>query len=185
MKKKQIVKLRNGYMAKWLYGYINYSTIQPFNHSKSRLGFTLIEILLVIGILAILFAITLVAINPARQFAQANNTKRQSDVNAILNAINQYMADNKGVAPAAITLSVQNIANTGADLCAVLSPQYFADLPADPKTATPTTSSITANPCPAAYDTKYTVIKSAEGRITVAAPGAESPLGATDITVTR
>jgi len=62
-------------------------------------GFTLIELLVVIGILAILLAIVLIAINPAKQFGQANDTKRASDVNTILNAINQYMADNKGLPP--------------------------------------------------------------------------------------
>ena len=45
-------------------------------------GFTLIELLVVIGILAVLLTIVLIAINPGRQFAQANNTKRRSDVNA-------------------------------------------------------------------------------------------------------
>src|SRR6266699_3504337 len=66
-------------------------------------GFTLIELLVVIGILAILLAIVLIAINPAKQFGQANDTKRSSDVNAILNSVNQYMADNKGVTPAGLT----------------------------------------------------------------------------------
>ena len=34
-----------------------------------------------------------------------NDTKRQSDVNAILNAVHQYSADNKGAPPTDITTS--------------------------------------------------------------------------------
>src|ERR1041385_841975 len=67
--------------------------------TKVQKGFTLIELLVVIGILAILLAITLIAINPAHQFAQANNTKRRSDILQILNAIGQYAAENKGNLP--------------------------------------------------------------------------------------
>src|SRR3954468_12160444 len=66
------------------------------NMKKTR-GFTLIEILVVIGIIAILAAIVIIAINPARQFAQARNTQRESNVETILNAIGQNVADNKGV----------------------------------------------------------------------------------------
>src|SRR5581483_10664502 len=73
------------------------------NKIKREKGFTLIELLVVIGILAILLAITLIAINPARQFGQANDTKRRSDVNAILNAIGQYTASNTGQLPTEIT----------------------------------------------------------------------------------
>lgn len=149
-----------------------------------RRGFTLIELLVVIGILAVLLAITLIAINPARQFSQANDTKRASDVNAILNAIDQYAADNKGALPGTIPTTAAVIGSDTAggqvDLCSALVTQYLAALPVDPLTnnGTPVTD------CTAAYDTNYTVVKSAaDNRITVAAPATE--IAATDISVTR
>src|SRR3990172_9122661 len=103
---------------------------------KLKQGFTLIELLVVIGVLTVLLAITLVAINPTRQFEQANDTQRRSDVNAILNAIHQYGVDNKGSLPSAIGSTAKVIgsdtAGGQADLCADLVPQYLADLPLDP-----------------------------------------------------
>ena len=47
------------------------------HHSKVKQGFTLIELLVVIGILTVLLAIVLIAINPGKQFSQANNTQRR------------------------------------------------------------------------------------------------------------
>lgn len=149
------------------------------NLSAKRSGFTLIELLVVIGILAVLLAITLIAINPARQFSQANNTKRASDVNAILNAVGQFAADSRGTLPTGITTAALTVSNTGADICAALTTQYLAALPVDPLTnnGAPVTN------CAVAYDTNYTIVRSAtDNRITVAAPAAE--LGAT-ISVTR
>src|SRR5260370_757050 len=108
-------------------------------------GFTLIELLVVIGILAILLAIVLIAINPAKQFGQANDTKRSSDVNAILNSVNQYMADNKGTTPTGLTAAacptgtgctITSAANApgNVNLCAagLLVTTFIADLPIDP-----------------------------------------------------
>ena len=147
--------------------------------NRIQKGFTLIELLVVIGILAVLLAITLIAINPANQFAKANNTKRRSDVNAILNAVNQYMADNKGVLPTGITTTARTIADTGADLCTVLVPKYIAALPVDPQT----NNGLEVSNCLAAYVTNYEIIQStADSRITVSAPGAEL---AETIAVTR
>ncbi|HUD19366.1 MAG TPA: type II secretion system protein [Patescibacteria group bacterium] len=149
-----------------------------------RRGFTLIELLVVIGILAVLLAITLIAINPARQFAQANNTKRASDVNALLNAIDQYAADNKGALPAGIDTTVKNISDTGANICDALITKYLAALPVDPLTSNGTPISQVSGACPTPYDTNYTVIKSAnDNRITVSAPATE--LGVAAISVTR
>jgi len=137
-----------------------------------RQGFTLIELLVVIGVLAILLTIVLVAINPARQFSQSNNTKRRSDINALLNGIHQYAADNRGVLPAGITEVSQNISDTAANLCAALVPDYLAALPVDPLTNAG--ASVTDCAAVGGYTTGYTVVKSAtNNRVTVAAPDAE------------
>src|SRR5258706_5411176 len=128
-----------------------------FSPKNKNKGFTLIELLVVIGILAVLLAITLIAINPAKQFSQANNTKRRSDVNAILNAIDQYAADNSGTLPGGITATSTTISTTGANLCASLVTKYIAALPVDPLTnnGSPITD------CTAAYNSNYWVSKSA------------------------
>ncbi len=76
--------------------------------SKAITGFALIEILVVIGIIAVLALIVLVAINPARQFALARNTQRTSNVNALLNAVGQRLADNKGVFAGTFTINSVN-----------------------------------------------------------------------------
>lgn len=134
-------------------------------------GFTLIELLVVIGILAVLLAIVLIAINPARQFAQANNTQRASDVNSILNAVHQFMADNNGTPPTALTASGSGtISDADIDICADLVSTYLAALPADPQTGEP----IDEDGCAGTYETNYTITRSAaNNRITVTAPGAE------------
>lgn len=156
---------------------------------KKQKGFTLIELLVVIGILAILLTIVLVAVNPAAQFAQANNTKRQSDVTAILNAIGQYSADNKGnltalSLPAAAANIGSNTAGGQVDICAELIPEYISSLPADPDA---TQDSFTDTECAVAagYDTLYTVFQDASGRVTVAATPDEVRGVTTPISVTR
>ncbi len=139
---------------------------------KKNAGFTLIELLVVIGILAILLSIVLIAINPARQFGQANNTKRRSDVTQILNAIGAYAADHKGVLPANITTTAAIIGDgTGqTNICADLLTTYIPALPADPK-GTGNGAEVTT--C-STYNTGYTVVKDANNRVTVAAPLVEN-----------
>lgn len=136
----------------------------------NRKGFTLIELLVVIGILAVLLAIVLVAINPGRQFEQANNTKRSADVNTILNAVHQYMAENKGNLPAGLATAdpddpvTINSAGTGQDFCEALVPTFVAALPTDPGQ---NSDPIEVDDCDA-YETGYIISKSAtDNRITV------------------
>lgn len=133
---------------------------------KKNSGFTLIELLVVIGILAILLSIVLIAINPARQFGQANNTKRKSDVTQILNAIGAYSADHKGVLPAGITTTAQEIGSgTGkADICADLLTTYIPALPVDPQV----NNGAEITSC-TSYTTGYSVVKDANNRVTVTA----------------
>jgi type IV pilus assembly protein PilA len=162
------------------------------------MGFTLIEVLIVIGILAILAGIVLVAINPARQFRQANNAERESNVNALLSAVSQYTVDNKGAFPTEIEADVDDIAGASgtddADLCDVLVPRYIPALPVDPLQAQTDTDlgvddkSITTDECDEDYETGYTVALE-DGRIVIRAPRTEDvDAGGTAsevITVTR
>lgn len=155
--------------------------------SKLTKGFTLIELLVVIGILGILLTIVLIAINPARQFAQADNTKRSSDVSQLLNAVHQYAADHKGRLPTnmpALGAAAEAVANTGADICTELSPTYLSLLPSDPQAAN---GGVGVSDCAAAYDTEYTVAVDATGRVTVSAPNTDVTVtdGGTVISVTR
>ncbi|OGY59762.1 MAG: hypothetical protein A3B23_03570 [Candidatus Colwellbacteria bacterium RIFCSPLOWO2_01_FULL_48_10] len=56
-------------------------------------GFTLVELLIVIGILAVLATTAVVILNPAQLLAQARDGQRLSDMASIQSAIALYMTD--------------------------------------------------------------------------------------------
>jgi hypothetical protein len=111
--------------------------------------------------------------NPVVQLRKANNTKRRSDIHAILNAVNQFMVDNKGVVPAVIPVDVPTqIAKNGVDLCSIVVPNYIAGLPTDPNINTG--RPIAEDGCTGSYYTGYSISQSSiDSRITVSAPYAE------------
>lgn len=151
-------------------------------------GFTLIELLVVIGIIGILAAVVLVAVNPGRQFAQARDTQRRSDLLAITNAIYQFAAEHDGNLPDTDDDDTDsNFPDTptcigdGTTACAanadctgmtsfnladatdeagteVVVPTYIAALPVDPSSGDAT-------------DSGYCISVSADGRVTASAEG--------------
>lgn len=63
-------------------------------HLKSRRGFTLIEMVISIGVLAILSILVLAMLNPLQQFEKARDAQRKSDVSEIQKALEQFYQDN-------------------------------------------------------------------------------------------
>lgn len=147
------------------------------NKFKQQKGFTLLEVLLVIAMIAILAAIVIIAINPAKQLAESRNAQRRSDVNTILNAVYQYTIDNGGVLPTelpAIGVAVGEICWTPATADATCVANSFTNL----SVLTDLEKYITAIPKDPSWavgdiGVGYTILKTANDRITVAAPDAE------------
>jgi prepilin-type N-terminal cleavage/methylation domain-containing protein len=59
-------------------------------------GFTLIELVIVIGILAILAVVAILVLNPAQMLAQARDSQRVSDLGSIKSAVALYLANTSG-----------------------------------------------------------------------------------------
>lgn len=99
---------------------------------KKQSGFTIIELLIVIVIIAILAAITLVAYNSVQ--ARARDSARTSAVNAIQKALEMYKLDS-GTYPNAC-----NSTSSGCNvfqLATYLVPAYINTVPNDPSASTP------------------------------------------------
>lgn len=82
-----------------------FKVMSIFKRQKSKVkasGFTLVELLVVIAVIAILFAVILLALNPAQRFKDSRNARRLTDVRSISDSISTYTADKKGSYPANI-----------------------------------------------------------------------------------
>ena len=147
---------------------------------QKQKGFTLVELLVVIGIIGILFAVILIAVDPARRFSEARNAVRRQDVRDVVEAVLEYMTDNRGNFPAnidTVTASYQllgtntsgcgqtvgvvcgqitasSLSSSCGNLSGSLVETYLAEIPTDPNTGT------TGN-------TRYAINKTSGNRIEV------------------
>jgi type IV pilus assembly protein PilA len=135
--------------------------------SKNKKGFTLLEVLLVVAIIAILAGIVIIAINPNKQLGDTRNAQRQADVTTILNGVYQYALDNNGTIPTTITTTATDVCATGGTCTALIDlsvvtaiEKYLTAMPRDPQ-------------CANANSTCYQIKKTANNRVTVSAPSAE------------
>lgn len=55
-------------------------------------GFTLLELVIVIGILAVLGTVSVLVLNPAQLFAEARDSTRVTDLQSVANAIGLYLS---------------------------------------------------------------------------------------------
>lgn len=132
-------------------------------------GFALIELLFVLGILAILFLVVITALQPGKNFAIARNTARETGVFAISQAITQNKLENGNVFDCPIALSASSTpigsGESQADICDCLVPDRLAHLPKDPIPA------YYYNSC-SDYSLGFAVSE-VDGRVTVSAPDSE------------
>ena len=140
-------------------------------------GFTLVELIIVVAIIALLAAATFVAINPAKRLGEANDAQRWSDITSIADAWSTYASDNSGTfvttsadcITANTTCMIANYAGTDADyacgatttnaiiwLDPLVTNGYIGSVPFDPKSSSVVGTS-----------TGYYFLKDANGVVTI------------------
>lgn len=141
-------------------------------------GFTLIEILLVIGIIAVLATVVIVALDPATRFANARDARRLADIQSVLSAVQQYIVDNRGSLPSGLDTTEKQIGTSGSgceltandcsantsyclDLSVSLA-RYLKSMPFDPQNGSEAT-------------TRYSIVADANNIITVKACDSSDP----------
>ena len=135
----------------------------------ARKGFTLMELIICIGIIAVLAVVVIANVNPTKNLAAARNAQRESDILTIMNAVHQHLVD-KGSLPSTIPIvTMKEVCRTGDEGAAcsygvrleMLSGTYLKSLPMDPLASATGTG------------TRYYMAQDTRGRVTIIAAYAE------------
>ena len=92
----------------------------------SKLGFSLVELLIVIAVIGVLTSVLVVVINPSAQIARAHDAQRKSDLRQIQSALEMYRSDNGTYPPSASFPACGNALVGG-------TVTYLSNIPCDPK----------------------------------------------------
>lgn len=143
--------------------------------SSRHQGFTFLELLLVLTIIAVVALIVIVSLHPSEQMSNLRNAQRKSDVSVMMNAFSAYLFDHQNARPAEIPTTATGICRslptsdcTRLVNLSALTGAVLRRLPVDPLEQDPNA-------------TGYTIVE-INGRITIRAALAE---GSDEISVTR
>ncbi len=144
--------------------------------AQRRSGLTLLEILIASALLVILVGTYFLVANPAGQLASARNGERANHLQAILNAIEQNIADQgnlkfscaAGALPTSTALMTSASGAGSYNIGPCLVPTYLPSLPVDPSASSSYYASASD------YNTGYAISINASGTlVTLTAPSAE------------
>lgn len=141
-----------------------------FVKKKSCAGFAPSQVLTAIALLTIITGVVVIAINPIKQFGEAQNAQRRSDVTSTLDAVHQYRIDNFGRLPSGSIISSATTCDDATDICRpgvvcggvsldalLANGSYLTHIPADPTSAD---ESVTG----------YRIFQNSSGKIDICAP---------------
>jgi len=106
--------------------------MKSFNIKNNSSGFTLLESLIVVGIIVILGGAVITGVNPVRQISNTRNAQRVSAVANIQGAINSYAIDTFGGYPEGIDNTIRMIGTAEIGCAVMCGPGFDQPIPPPP-----------------------------------------------------